>query len=129
VDAEAALQPSAPLVAPEWGDNILVEDGFTSGDVDAAFAGADHVITGAVRSQRITGVPIEPRGIVAAYDDVDGLLTFWESTQQPHAVRTLVAQALGVPDTAIRVIQPHVGGAFGLKQPTSQEEVVVAYLA
>ena len=128
-DAHAALQPDAPLVEPAWGDNVLVTDGFAAGDVDRALADARHVITGTVRSQRITGVPIEPRGIVAAYDSADGLLTFWESTQQPHAVRTLVALALGIPDTAIRVIQPHVGGAFGLKQPTSQEEVLVAYLA
>ena len=34
-----------------------------------------------------------------------------------------------MPDTSIRVIQPHVGGGFGLKIPTFQEEPLVAYLA
>lgn len=34
-----------------------------------------------------------------------------------------------MPEHSIRVIQPDVGGAFGLKQPTSQEEVLLAFLA
>lgn len=129
VDALKALQDGAPLVEPDWGDNILIADGFQAGDVDAAFARADGVVAGQVRSQRLAGVPIEPRGIVASWDPAEGVLTYWESTQQPHAVRTFLAQALGVPETTLRVIQPHVGGAFGLKQPTSQEEVLLAYLA
>ncbi|HEY3210160.1 MAG TPA: xanthine dehydrogenase family protein molybdopterin-binding subunit [Actinomycetota bacterium] len=129
VDASTALEEGSPLVEPEWGDNVLVTDGFRAGDVDRALTEAEGVIRGSVRSQRITGVPIEPRGIVAVCDPTDDLLTFWESTQQPHAVRTFLAQVLRMPETRIRVIQPHVGGAFGLKQPTSQEEVLVAYLA
>src|SRR6266704_1149213 len=74
-----------------------------------AMARAFHVVSGQVRSQRITGVPIEPRGILASYDRNQGRLTFWESTQQPHQVRSYLAQALGVPEAGIRVIQPHVG--------------------
>jgi carbon-monoxide dehydrogenase large subunit len=40
-----------------------------------------------------------------------------------------LARTLGMPDTSIRVIQPHVGGAFGLKLPTFQEEPLCAYLS
>src|SRR5262249_28391196 len=36
---------------------------------------------------------------------------------------------LGIPETTIRVIQPHVGGGFGLKIPTFQEEPLLAYLS
>ena len=35
----------------------------------------------------------------------------------------------GMPETSIRVVQPHVGGGFGLKIPTFQEEPLVAYLS
>src|SRR6266542_2294736 len=123
------LRPGEPLVEPAWGDNLLLTQEFAAGDVEDAMTRAFQVVSGQVSSQRITGVPIEPRGILASYDRNQGRLTFWESTQQPHQVRSYLAQALGMPEAGIRVIQPHVGGAFGLKQPTSQEEVLLAFLA
>jgi carbon-monoxide dehydrogenase large subunit len=128
-DADQALAPDAPLVAPAWGDNVLLSQHFEAGEVDAAMAEAHRVVRGSVASQRITGVPIEPRGILASFDAYERTLTFWESTQQPHQVRSYLAQALGMDEARIRVVQPAVGGAFGLKQPTSQEEVLLAYLA
>ncbi len=127
--AEVAMRPGAVRVEPSWDDNVLVADGFEAGDYDAAMASADHTAAGRVKSQRLTGAPIEPRGIVAEYDPVADLLTFWESTQQPHQVQTFLAAALGVREASIRVIQTDVGGAFGLKQPTSQEEVIAAFAA
>ncbi len=129
MSAAEALRPEGPLVEPDWGDNLLIADGFTSGDVNAGLEAAFGRVKGTVRSQRITGVPIEPRGIVADHDPIENFTTFWESTQQPHPVRTFLAEALGIAESTLRVIQPHVGGAFGLKQPTSQEEVLVAYAA
>ncbi len=127
--AEEALRPGAVKVEPSWEDNILVSDGFETGDFEVAIASAEHTAAGRVKSQRLTGVPIEPRGIVAEYDPIADLLTFWESTQQPHQVQTFLAASLGVREASIRVIQTDVGGAFGLKQPTSQEEVIVAFAA
>jgi carbon-monoxide dehydrogenase large subunit len=127
--ATTALEPGAPLVEPGWGTNVLLGQDFSAGDVDAAMATAHRVLRGRIASQRITGVPIEPRGILASFDRHQGRLTFWESTQQPHQVRSYLAQALRMDEARIRVVQPHVGGAFGLKQPTSQEEVLLAYLA
>jgi aerobic carbon-monoxide dehydrogenase large subunit len=127
--ATSALEPGAPLVEPGWGDNLLLRQEFSAGDVAGAMAAADLVVRGRVASQRITGVPIEPRGILASFDPGEGRLTFWESTQQPHQVRSYLAMALRMDEARIRVLQPHVGGAFGLKQPTSQEEVLLAYLA
>jgi carbon-monoxide dehydrogenase large subunit len=57
------------------------------------------------------------------------VLTFWDSTQNPHPLRLYLSQTIGLPESRIRVIQPQVGGAFGLKQPTFQEEPLLAYLA
>ena len=128
-DPEEAMQPGAPLVEPEWGDNIMASRDIVLGDPDAAFAAADGTISGFIRSARITGTAIEPRGCVASYEPYDDVLTFWDSTQNPHPLRNYIAGTLGIPDTSIRVIQPHVGGGFGLKIPTFQEEPLVAYLA
>jgi carbon-monoxide dehydrogenase large subunit len=126
-DPIAAMLPGSDLVEPDWGDNILVSRDWSAGDVDAAFADAERTVHGSVRSNRITGVSIEPRGCVASWDPFARKLTFWESTQNPHPLRTFLAETLNVAEGSIHVIQPHVGGAFGLKQPPFQEEPVVAY--
>ena len=128
-DPEEAMKPDSPLVEPEWGDNILVTRDFRTGDVDQAFKEADGTISGVVKTQRYTGAAIEPRGYLANYDPFQDLLTFWASTQNPHPMRVFLAETLGIPETTIRVIQPHVGGGFGLKIPTFQEEPLLAYLA
>lgn len=128
-DAHAAMEVESPLVEPAWGDNLLTTRDWVTGDTDAAFADADHVASGVVSSARITGVPLEPRGILASYDRAHKALTFWESTQNPHPLRSFLAETLSISEGQIRVIQPHVGGGFGLKQPPFQEEPLVAHLS
>ena len=128
-DPEKAMEDGAALVEPDWGDNVMASRDIVLGDPDAAFAAADGTVSGYVRSARITGTAIEPRGCVASYDAYEDTLTFWDSTQNPHPLRNYLAETLGMPDTSIRVVQPHVGGGFGLKIPTFQEEPLVAYLA
>jgi carbon-monoxide dehydrogenase large subunit len=128
-DPEEAMKPGAPLVEPGWGDNILVTRDFRTGDPGKAFSEAHGTVSGVVQSNRITGTPIETRGCVARYDPYGDLVTFWDSTQNPHPLRVYLAETLRVPENTIRVIQPHVGGGFGLKQPTFQEEPLVAYLS
>jgi len=129
VDPESAMLDGSPLVEPEWGDNLLITRDFRSGDFESAFASAKRRVNGVVRSQRITGVPLEPRGCVVDYDAFHDKLTLWDSTQNPHPLRTFLAETLGISEAGIHVIQPHVGGAFGLKQPPFQEEPLIAYLA
>ncbi len=128
-DPEEGMKPGAPLVEPDWGDNIMMASDFTYGNVDDAFAQADGTTSGTIKVQRYTGAAIEPRGYVANYDPYADQLTLWASTQNPHPLRVLIADTLGIPETSIRVIQPRIGGAFGLKIPTFQEEPLIAYLA
>src|SRR6266498_2301699 len=92
----------------------------TSIDTSAAEAleGVLYVMTGE-----------EARGVLASWDHFHQQLTYWESTQNPHPLRTFLAETLGLSENSIRVIQPRVGGAFGLKQPPFQEEPLVAYLS
>ena len=129
IDLAEAQEPGAALVEPSWGTNEMVSRDLRVGEVEGAFSDAAGVVEGRVTTHRGTGVPIEPRGIVAAYDERRDLLTVWDSTQNPHPLRVYLAQTLEFPESKIRVIQPHVGGAFGLKQPTFQEEPLIAFLA
>lgn len=128
-DPEEALKPGSPLVEPEWGDNLLITRDFRVGDPESAFAEAKGTVKGVVECNRVTGTPLEPRGCLGAYDPYADTLTFWDSTQSPHCVRVYLAETLRISENSIHVIQPNVGGGFGLKQPVFQEEPLVAYLA
>src|SRR5262249_1336697 len=75
------------------------------------------------------GMPIEPRGVLAFEDAATGVLMVWASTQVPFAVRSAVAQALGLPEERVRVIVPEVGGGFGVKGHVYPEDMIVPAVA
>ena len=129
VDPEEALATTDNLLYPEWGDNVLMKFTIESGDMGWAFKEADTVIDARIETQRFTGTPIECRGYVAQFEPATNGLTVWASTQQPHPLRAILAELLNIPESLIRVIQPQVGGAFGLKIPPYREEPVVALAA
>lgn len=81
------------------------------------------------RAARQTAAPVECRGVVARWDATAQRLELWTSTQVPNLVRSGVAVALGLPEAAIRVLVPDVGGGFGLKASVFAEEIVLAALA
>jgi aerobic carbon-monoxide dehydrogenase large subunit len=129
VDPEKALAAGSALVVDEWGDNILSSRIEVHGDPDARLKSAAGIVRGDVRTQRYTGGAIEPRGYLASYDRYRSKLTFWASTQSPHSLRLFLSEILGMRESQIQVIEPHVGGAFGLKLPTYPEEPLICYLA
>src|SRR5215212_7631464 len=62
LDAEAALAADAPLIFPEWGDNLFLRRSATFGDVDSAFTNADVVLHRIYRNKHYTGVSMEILG-------------------------------------------------------------------
>ena len=124
VDPEAALDADSPLLFPDKGDNLSFE--FELGE-PGALEGAEVVARGRFVNQRLAPVPIEPNAVVAEPDG-DGL-KMWVASQVPFRVRSLVADSLGLPEAAVRVIAPDVGGGFGAKLATYPEQVVIAAAA
>jgi CO/xanthine dehydrogenase Mo-binding subunit len=123
-DFEAALEPDATRVHPDWEsyegdealgrhDNVLGFSTIAKGDVDAALAASDAVVRGRYVTDPVQGVPIEPRAIVAQWQGTR--VTVWSSTQVPYAARAGVAHTLGIPESDVRVIVPLLGGGFGAK--------------
>ena len=129
VDAEAALADGAPLLYPEWGDNLAYTWQVEGGDVEQAFARAKHVVEIRLRNQRVQPGFIEPRAILLNYVPVTDEMTVWATTQTPHRLRTAIAGSIGIPEHHVRVIAPDVGGAFGAKGPVYPEYLVAAALA
>ncbi len=128
-DVEAATATDAPILFEGWRNNFFIEQTRKGGDLDAARAGAAHVIKRTYRNQRQAGVPMECRGVIAMLDPAGRILTVWSSTQIPHLLRTYLSEELSWPENQINVIAPEVGGGFGVKGHVFAEEVLVAWLA
>ena len=128
-NAEDALKPGAPLAREELDSNICYTMSKNGGNVDKAFAEADHVFTMHIASPRQVALAMEPRGIVASPDPFGKNLTVWLSTQGPHRARAEIANTLGFAENKIHLIAPDVGGGFGSKGPVYREDIVACYLA
>jgi carbon-monoxide dehydrogenase large subunit len=129
VDMHAALEPGAPLVHAELGSNVALAFSHAIGDVDAAFGSAGVRIRETFRIQRYVGMPLETRGVVAAWDRRDGSLTTWNSTQVSHFVQQGLAVTLDLPPHKIRVVAPDLGGGFGTKASGYAEDALIPIAA
>ncbi|HEU4389285.1 MAG TPA: xanthine dehydrogenase family protein molybdopterin-binding subunit, partial [Blastocatellia bacterium] len=128
VDVEEAAK-GAPLVHPNFSDNIAYAMPMGSGDIEAALKSADLVVKQRIVHQRLVPVAMEPRGVLARYLPGEQELTLWSSTQIPHLMRTQVALMLGIPENKVRVITPEVGGGFGSKLNVYAEEALLSWIS
>ena len=126
IDAENAGKPGAPQLHDEAPGNHCCTIEHKTEGFDAVFDAAPVKVSLTIDNQRLTPVPIEPRGVVADWITSSGELTFYTSTQVPHFVRTFVAAICGIPESKVRVIAPDVGGGFGSKLNVYAEEFALA---
>lgn len=77
VSIDDALDPGAPLLHEEIGDNIPFTASFESEGFQEAFDHAEVVVSDTFRSTRMAAVSMEPRGCMATYDRGKEELTFW----------------------------------------------------
>ncbi len=129
VDSEAALAPGAEVIHPEFGDNLVFENTIDAGDVDGAFAAADHIVEEVFEFGRQTATTLEPRVILADYSEADEGLTVYMSSQCPHMMQHIFAKHLDVAEGRVRVVCGDVGGSFGLKIHIFGDEMAAAALS
>ena len=119
VDARKAMDPGAPVIRDDLEgrtDNHIFDwEAGDKAETDAVFASADVVVKQEIVYPRVHPAPMETCGAVADFDPIDGRLTLYETTQAPHAHRTLFAMVSGIPEHKIRVVSPDIGGGFGNK--------------
>ena len=120
-DAEAALAQDAPLQFEELGSNIAA--GVRDDPEDDPLAGADHVVRARVENQRVAVAPIEGNALLVEPDGDH--LTVHVSTQMPHLSRSMISRTFGLDRSAVRVVAPHVGGAFGGKPALITDHIAV----
>ncbi len=128
-DIWKALDKGAPQLHKDTPGNIEHENQITGGDVDAILKSAKKVIKQRIVSQRLAGVSMEPRACVAAPEGISGGIVVYATHQAPHNLRADLASVLGLDANLIRVVNPDMGGGFGVKFGCYPEDVVLAALA
>src|ERR1041384_5228421 len=121
-----AQASGAPLIHDIAPNNTIYQ--WHLGDqkaTEAAFKSANHVTKLDFINNRLVPNAIEPRAALADYDSGTESLTLWNTSQNPHVARLVIAAFVGMaPEHKLRVIAPDVGGGFGSKIFIYPEEVV-----
>ncbi len=99
------------------------------GDVDTAFAAAEHVVELEFEVGRHSAVPMEPRALLADVDTATGALQIYGMTKVPVFNRDVLAAMLGMDETEIRVHAMDAGGGFGVRGEFYPEDFLVPWLA
>ncbi len=96
--------------------------------VEAAFKSASHITKLDIINNRLVPNAIEARAAIGEYDAGTGAFTLWNTSQNPHVARLVIAAFVGMaPEHKLRVIAPDVGGGFGSKIFIYSEEVVALW--
>ncbi|MHB1171451.1 MAG: molybdopterin-dependent oxidoreductase [Lacisediminihabitans sp.] len=131
-DPDAARSPGAPLLHADKGAesriaaperNTVAELHGEAGDVDAALAAADAVVTGTWQTQRVSHAALETHA-TRGWLDADGRLVLRTSSQVPYLVRDELCHIFGLETDRVRVFAARVGGGFGGKQELLTEDLV-----
>jgi CO/xanthine dehydrogenase Mo-binding subunit len=117
-DVEEALKPGAPIVT-HWGNNTFMYEGHPCrrvrfGDVEAAFARADHVVEGVYNTKPIEHAATETTACIAV-PEANGRYTVYSNTQALYFSLDNTAIILQVPGSSLHFVGGTVGGGFGGK--------------
>lgn len=130
-DSEILVHPEEEWVqyGPWGGDhkrNLVATERDSKGDVDAVMADCDVVIDHVYHTKAFNQAMMET---FRSYAEIDryGRLHMISSTQIVFHTRRIIARALGISKSKVRVEKPRIGGGFGAKQ-TSVCDVYPAFV-
>jgi len=130
VDARKALEEGSPVLHEECGGNVSYSGVWEWGDVDKAFAEADHVVKiSELHFDRFNSTPLETNGALVEYNRGTGQWTLTCNNQFPGFAAIMMAPALRVGANKLRLITQDIGGAFGNKITTHPQLVALCLLA
>ena len=126
----AAARQDAPRVHDTARSNVCFDAQLGDATATAAaFARAAHVARFETWVQRVTGVPMEPRAALAAYDTATGRYTVYAGNGGAVRLKHDLATILGVPAENVRVLMQDVGGNFGTRGMIYAEFALAAWAA
>ena len=126
LDIRKAFDADQPQVTPAGNVFSYYENQkarqLRKGDVERAFAEADHVVQGVYRPAAIEQAPTETQ-IAVAVPESSGRLVIYTCTQAMYFSLGVVGQHLGLPMNRLKLIGGTVGGGFGGKVDTAADTV------
>jgi aerobic carbon-monoxide dehydrogenase large subunit len=124
-----ASAKDASLLFEEAGTNRAIMFRAVRGDAAAAFAGAPYVRRERLRTQRHMALPLEPRGLLAEWDGARKRLIIYGGAKVLFFNRRTLAKQLGVPESAIDIVENDVGGGFGARGEFYPEDFLIPFAA
>jgi aerobic carbon-monoxide dehydrogenase large subunit len=124
-----ASAKDASLLFEEAGTNRAITFRAVRGDAAAAFAGAPYVRRERLRTQRHMALPLEPRGLLAEWDGARKRLIIYGGAKVLFFNRRTLAKQLGVPESAIDIVENDVGGGFGARGEFYPEDFLIPFAA
>jgi len=112
------------LLFPKQGTNCAVTYTATKGQATAT---GPYVRRHTFSVQRHSAQPIETRGLVADWDSASGRMVVYGATKVPFFNRATLAEALGLPNESVDMIEVDVGGGFGVRGEYYPEDFLVPY--
>ena len=125
----ASAAEAAALLFETHGSNVASHYRVASGDVAAAFAAAEYTRREHFRCHRHSGIPMETRGVVALWHPEEARLQVWGAAKVAFANRQILAKMMGLPETAIDMIEVDIGGGFGVRGEFYPEDFLIPFVA
>src|SRR5580704_4146674 len=129
VETVAAARQDAPPVHDAHANVCFDAELGDAAATDLAFARAAHVTRFETWVQRVTGVPMEPRAVLADFDKASGRYTVYAGNGGAVRLKGDLATMLGVVPEQVRVLMQDVGGNFGTRGMIYPEFALAAWAA
>jgi aerobic carbon-monoxide dehydrogenase large subunit len=128
-DARAAMAAGAPQIWPDRPGNVSMHcEVGDAAATEAAFQQAAHVVKLDTWVNRITGVPMETRAALGAYDAATNSYTLRTASGRGVVqTRERLANILGVPQDTCRVVFGDMGGNYGTRNAFYSEYALVPW--
>jgi CO/xanthine dehydrogenase Mo-binding subunit len=118
IDPLKALDTDAPIIHPEYKNNLIVHHPLRKGDIKKGFAESDTILEQTYTTPHVEHAYIEPEAVLAIPLATNRGVHIIGSIQNPYTARRVVADVLGLPLNKIRIQQAELGGSFGGKDDT-----------
>jgi CO/xanthine dehydrogenase Mo-binding subunit len=123
LDLDWAISEASPVLHPEISsNNIFNKIEADQGDVETGFEGSDLVLEDVFETPGIFHGCMETVSCVCDFKGERDLVV-WSNSQTPFQERRILSKLLKMPESAVRIVKPTMGGGFGSRQQLHNQVV------